>query len=145
VNDTTAAQEKPFSPLPNIAMSAGAELLRAVVDEVRTMQLGWSMLGEESQNRIIDRLRIAVHEAVSLTVRRCAAADYEHLVAEIESLTVKDGAKAVLSLVRGSTELHALLDRVGSRAVLVFTEPDKFTSGMELLRGDADQPQLPLE
>ena len=59
-----------------------------------------------------------------------------------KSLTIKEGAKAVLTLARGSEEMHALADRVGSFAVLVFADPKEFTEGMHVIKAQADQRDL---
>lgn len=41
--------------------------------------------------------------------------------------------------------MHELADRVGSRAIVVFADPKEYTDGMDQIKAQADQPELPLE
>lgn len=125
--------------------SLGTELLKALIVEVQQLQSPWQNTPEREQQAIIDRLRSQVDYAVTGAVRRLACAGFTHLSAQVESLTIKDEAKAVLTLARGSEELHELADRVGTRAIIVFADATEFTDGMHTVKAEADQGELPLD
>lgn len=125
--------------------TVGTQLLRALLAEIQQLQSPWQNTPEEQQKLIIERLRMQVEEAVQGAVRQIARAGFGNIVAQVESLTIKDGAKAVIALARGSEELHELADRVGTRVVIVFADAREYTDGMHVVQAQADQPDLPLE
>lgn len=125
--------------------SVGSVLLRALFEEISNLRTPWAITPKSQQDEVIDRLRAQVSEAVAGAVTRIATQGFAHIAVNIESLTVKDEAKAVLTLSRGVQEIHDLADRVGSRAVLVFADPQEYTDGMHAIQGEDDQPGLGLE
>lgn len=131
--------------IPAVEESVGTQLMRALYDEVTNLRTAWVVTPQQQQQEVLDRLQAAVADAVRVAVARIATGGFSYISGQIESLTIKDGAKAVLMLGRGSDALHELADRVGQRAVIVFAEEDEYTGGMHVFRGDPDQPALPLE
>lgn len=123
---------------------AAAALLRALVDEVRTLPDVWQKIPEAQQQQIIDRLSIEVRRQTRELLRAVAAMDFGHFDGSLESLTVKDGVKAVLKL-PAVGPLEHLLAQVGGSATLVIASSDALEEGLEKVRADADQPDLPLE
>jgi hypothetical protein len=130
--------------LSDVAESVGTRLMRALFDEVTNIRMPWAVTPQQQQQDLLDRLRMQVDEAVRVAVGRIAMQGFQHISASIESLTIKDEAKAVLLLSRGSEELHTLADRVGSRAIIVFADHTEYTDGMNAIKSQADQPSLPL-
>lgn len=122
-----------------IEESVGTELMRAMFEEVTQQRIPWIATPEQQQKEVIDRLRAKVEEAVQTAVRRLATMGFVHVVAQVESLTIKDEAKAVLLLSRGTEAMHELADNVGSRAVIVFADPADYVGGMEVIKAQADQ------
>jgi hypothetical protein len=120
----------------------GGELLKALVDEVRTAPAQWSKLSEVQQEQLIARLRSVVHLETRKAVHLIAKGAREAARVTIESITVKDGAKAVL---RVGDSIHELIDYVGQPAVLVMCDPEQFFAAGDDVEADADQPGLPLE
>lgn len=131
--------------LPQIEESVGTELMRAMYEEITQQRIPWIATPEQQQREVIDRLRAKVEMAVQTAVRRLATMGFTHVVAQVESLTIKDEAKAVLLLSRGTEAMHELADNVGSRAVIVFADPADYTDGMHVIKAQADQPALPLD
>jgi hypothetical protein len=121
----------------------GGELLRALVDEVRTVPQQWGKLSEGQQAGVIERLRQVVRSETEKAVFLISKGEHEAARVKIESLTVKDGAKCVLQL--GNDSKHEVLDYVGQHAVLLMCDPEQYFAAGDDVKPDADQPQLPLE
>ncbi len=143
--ETEPTPPPPATPIPEVEETVGQYLMRALFDEVTNIRIPWSITPQQEQQALLDRLRSQVEEAVRVAVSRIAMQGFSHISASIESLTIKDEAKAVLLLSRGSEELHTLADRVGSRAIIVFADHTEYTDGMNAIKAQADQPPLPLE
>jgi hypothetical protein len=120
----------------------GAELLKALVDEVRTASAQWSKLTEVQQEMLISRLRNTVRTETEKAMYLIAKGARETARVKIESLTVKEGAKCVLQI--GGDAAHDVLDYVGQSAVLVMCDPKQFFGDMDEVKADKQQPELPL-
>lgn len=130
--------------VPAIEESIGSMLFRTLMDEVMNVRIPWSLLPQQQQQEMLDRVRAQVDDAVALAVKRFATGGFRFIAGSIDSFASKKEVKVVLSLPRGVEELHELLDRVGTNAVLVFADPKEFSEGMDQLKAMADQPPLPL-
>jgi hypothetical protein len=131
------------SKIPAVEESVGTVLMRALYDEIVGLRQPWVMTPQQMQQEVLDRLRAQVERAVSVAVTRIATSGFQHVTVQIESLTVKDEAKATLSLSRGTEAVHELADRVGTHAVIVFADPKEYVDGMHAIQSQADQPDLP--
>lgn len=141
MSDATA----PAQPnLQAIKGSVGQFLVKALYEEITQLRTPWVVTPQQQQQQVLERLQEHVEKAVGIAVSRIAVAGFSHLVAQVDSLTIKDGAKAVLSLARGTEAMHEVADRVGSSALLVFADPQDFIAGIDAIKSQADQPDLPL-
>lgn len=118
------------------------ELLRALVDEVRTVPAQWSKLSEGQQDGVISRLRNVVKLEAAKACQLIAQGKLDAARVKIEGLTVKDGAKCTLGLTNEAA--HDVIDYVGKPAVLLMTNPDQYFAGGDDVQPDRDQQQLPL-
>lgn len=119
-----------------------AELLRALVDEVRQAPAQWSKLTEVQQDMLIQRLRTTVRTETEKAILLVAGGKREVARVKIESLTAKEGVKCVLQV--GADAQHEVLDYVGQKAVLVMCDPEQFFSGVDQIKPEKDQQDLPL-
>lgn len=131
--------------LPAVEESIGTQLMKALYEEITNLRMPWIVTPQQQQQEVLDRLRAQVDLAVRSAVRQLATVGFNHIAAQIDSLAIKDEAKVVLMMARGSQELHEVADRVGTRALIVFADPAEYTDGMEQLKAQADQADLPLE
>lgn len=131
--------------IPAVEESIGQLLMGALYDEVTNLRVMWPVMPQQEQQDLLDRLRKQVDNAVQIAVRRLATEGFPHVVAEIDSLAIKDDAKVALVLPRGSQDVHTLADHVKSKVVIVFADPKVYTDGMEQFKTQLDQPPLPLE
>lgn len=128
----------------DVEQTAAQLLMRALYDEITNIRVPWSITPEDQQQAILDRLRGVVDLAVRGAVRSIATVGFTSIRGRVDSLTIKDDAKAVLLLARGSEQIHDLADHVSSEAILVFADPQQFIDGMQVFKAQADQPALPL-
>lgn len=124
--------------------SIGAELMRALYDQVTSLRTPWVVTPQQQQQDVLDNLRAAVEQAVHSAVKRLSTAGFEYVVAEIDSLTIKDDAKAAIVLPRGTQDIHALADRVKSKVIIVFADPMEYMDGIHAFKSQDDQQTLPL-
>lgn len=130
--------------VPEVEESVGGMLFSALMEEIMHQRTMWVVTPREQQQELIERMRKQVETAVHGAVRRLATAGFEYIAATIESFTSKKETKVALTVPRGIQELHTLLDRVGTDAVIVFADPKEFTDGMDRIKAMDDQAPLPL-
>lgn len=122
--------------------SAGSMLLSALMNEVRQLGKPWEQTPEREQEVVIDRLRRAVEVSVRNVVQTIAASSFPRIPATVESVTFKDGVKAVLTLSKGEDGTHALADATGGQAMVVLATHSQFLEGLESVKADADQSDM---
>lgn len=131
--------------LSSIEESIGTQLMRALLDEITTLRTPWAITPQQMQQEVLDRLQQQVTAATHSAVLAIATQRFNSVAATVESLTIKDGAKAVVQLPRAGEALHTVADRVGSTVLLVFADLQEFTDGMHVIQSEADQKPLPLD
>lgn len=151
-DETTAtmdATEKPkgeISKAEAAVMKAeetvGTTLLKALLTEVQRLQKPWQNTPQKEQQDVIDRLRIQVESAVSHAVHAIAGAGSTSLMAQVESVTFKDGVKCVLKLGRGNAAVHELADAEGGHVMVIMMDTAQHTGGMGQVKATPDQPGL---
>lgn len=124
--------------------SLGTQLLRALVQEIKTQQRPWHATPEADQKNVIERLADTVHSAVTTAALEIAARGFVSIAGTVESLTFKDGCKLVMTLTSTGDAIHKLADRVGHGALIVLADAEAFLHGMETVKPEKDQPDLPL-
>lgn len=122
--------------------SAGAALLDALINEIRQLPKPWQQTSEAEQQVVIDRLRRSVENAVRSLVGTIAAARFARIPATIDSVTFKDGVKAVLKLSKGYSGTYELAENTGGPALVVLASHQQFVDGIERIKADADQPDM---
>lgn len=123
----------------------GQRLVKALFEEITNLRMPWSITPQQQQQEVLDRLQEHVENAVSAAVSGIASAGFTYAPARIDSLAIKDEAKATILLARGTEAMHVFADRVGSAVVVVFADPKDYTEQMAVIMATPDQPRLPLE
>jgi hypothetical protein len=124
---------------PEGALALG--LLEALLDELHKSGPTWKQLSRIQQDLVIDRVRRRLYELTTEAVVTIQAASFKYAHVEIDSLKAKKAAQVNLNLESGK---HEALDYVGKKAILVFTDPSRFTQGLDEVHGEDDQKQLDL-
>lgn len=142
MTETTTEIQIVKDPASMAEESAGTTMLKALLTEVQQLQKPWQNTPEREQQDVIDRLRLQVEEAVRSAVLRIASSGQECIRAAVESVTFKDGVKAVLQLSRGNPSTHALADATGGTVLIVLAEVGEHTEGMHTVKPDPDQADM---
>jgi len=117
------------------------DLIKACLAEIRQMPFAWGVLPEKDQQKIIDRLQAKISEAVRQTVQIIAADARPALHAEVESVTFKDGIKAIMQISKSCADRHELADSTGQSVLIVLPQMDKYLGG-DMPVPEKDQPEL---
>jgi hypothetical protein len=126
------------------AGTVGKDLLSALVLEMKMLPDVWVKLSETKQNDIIDRLRKRVDNSVKMAVHLIASEGRMVVVGDLEQITIKDGAKAVIKVGKSAPSLHELYDAQGKAVLIVVSDAGEHTAGMDEVRGESDQRGLGL-
>lgn len=122
------------------ATTLGKDLLGALVQEIKLLPDVWVKLSENKQNDVLDRLRTRVDGAVKMAVHLIASQGRVTVVGDLDQITIKDGAKAVVKIGKSVTALHDLAEAQGQAVLLVLSgSHETYTSGMDEVTGEADQ------
>lgn len=126
------------------AATIGKDLLSALVTELKLRPAVWAKLPQKKQDDIIDRLRDRVETNVKMAVHMLSAQGRTVVVGDLEQITIKDGAKAVIKVARSAESLHELYDAQGKAVLLVVSDAGEHTGGMGEVTGEADQRAMDL-
>ncbi len=126
------------------AATIGKDLLSALVTELKLLPTVWAKLPKAKQDDIINRLRDRVETNVKMAVHMLAAQGRTVVVGDLEQITIKDGAKAVIKVARSAESLHELYDAQGKAVLLVVSDASENTGGMDEVTGEADQRAMDL-
>lgn len=130
------------SRLSQVQASFAGDLMRIAVNELKSYPATpWPKLPEKDQQRILDRMRKQFDEAIRAGIAYVLAAGYKHVDVGLDSIAVRGAAKLSVSLT-DVTALHAVVDGLGRKAVLVLMDPAMFLEGLDRFVADADQPDL---
>lgn len=123
------------------AKHLGAALIDAALTEVKALARPWQQMTETQQDDVLERITSQVRDAVGETIRMLATKGATHLVCELEQITVKKGAKAVLVIPKGAFG-DDLLDAVGQQVILVVGPELDAAGDIPKPRPDPDQADL---
>jgi hypothetical protein len=121
------------------AATVGKDLLSALVLELKMLPDVWVKLPETKQNDIIDRLRKRVENGVKMAVHLIASDGRMVVVGDLDKITIKDGAQAVIKIGKSAPSLHELYDAQGKAVLIVVSDAGEHTGGMDEVRGESDQ------
>lgn len=120
------------------------EMLQLIIDEIKAAPDVWQKMSQDQQDDMIDRCKRRLTTAVEQAVTHIVAAGRPVITADVESVTFKDGIKAVLKVSQSNPLRHELADATGLQVLVVVTDIKQFSGGTDGVQSDADQPELPL-
>ena len=127
------------------AATIGKDLLSALVTELKLLPSVWAKPPKAKQDDIIDRLRDRVETNVKMAVHMLSAQGRTVVVGDLEQITIKDGAKAVIKVARSAESLHELYDAQGKAVLLVVSDAGEHTGGMGEVTGESQGLRWPLQ
>lgn len=126
------------------ADTIGKDILSALMQEIRLLPDVWVKLPQARQEDIISRLSDRVTANVKMAVHLISSQGRTVVVGELEQITIKNGAKAIIKIGRGDESLHDLYDAQGKAVLIVVSDAGDHTGNMDELKGEADQRGLDL-
>jgi len=118
------------------------EVMAAAMRQLRAIDKPWLRMPEQAQKDVIDEVKADVRHAIREAVEIIATDDRTRFVAAVESVTFKDGVKAVLTM-GNSAASHELADTAGGRVFIVIEDPSRYTMvGSNAPKADPDQAPL---
>lgn len=121
------------------------DLMTLVLDELKAAPDVWQKLGENEQDDVIDRVRRRCEDAVEDCVRIIATQGFARIRAKVDTITVKDGIKATLTLSQHDPERYELIDAQGSSVFIVVADVEQFSGGTSGIKAEPDQRALLLD
>jgi hypothetical protein len=118
------------------------EVLNAATKQLRALDKPWLKLPKEAQEKVLRAVKDDVGESVKRAVEIIATDDRTRFRATVESVTFKDGVKAVLTM--GNTAAsHELADTAGGTVLVVVEDPARYTyPGDNAPKSDDEQQTL---
>jgi len=137
----------PTNPkIPEFAREELAGKLKAMcVGLLESFKNPWNMTSEKNQQIALAKMEEVIQQGVRRAVLVIATERAPRLSATVESVTFKDGIKAVLTLDRHTDGRHDLADAEGTTVLIVMANPEAYTGGMEKTGAAPDQGALGLE
>lgn len=119
----------------------GTALVDAALTEVKALARPWQQMTADQQSAVLERITGQVRAAVGDTIRLLQTEGRVHIVAELESITVKKGAKATLDIPKGELD-QDVLDAVGQSVILVVGPALTAAQDIPTPKPDPDQRSL---
>ena len=120
-----------------------------LVGDLRDMGLGWiktfaawKALPEAHQREIIESVSNQAQAVVDKVVRIIAADGRDPIMAELESVQIKDGIKLVMKCLTTEHNLLTLGTRTGQNVMLVVADADSYSGTRSDVHPDPDQRAL---
>lgn len=106
------------------------ELMAAATRQLRALDKPWLRLPEADQKRVLREVQDDVRSAIDRAVELIATDARTCFVAAVESVTFKDGVKAVLTMANTQAS-HELADTAGGSVYVVIESPQRYKVGGE--------------
>lgn len=126
------------------ASTIGADLLAALVQEVKLLPDVWPKLSQTKQDDIIERLRKRVIHNVQMATHLIASDGRICVQAELEQITVKDGIKGVIIMSKNDPHRHLIMDAQGKTVLLAVADAEDHMGEIAAVRGEPDQRAMDL-
>lgn len=117
----------------------GADLLQALLTEIKLLPDVWQKLSQKKQDDVIDRLRNRVAHNVATAVHMIASDGRTVVTGDLDQITIKDGVKAVVKFSQAAPNLHELYEASGKAVLVVVANPADHMGDMESVKGESDQ------
>lgn len=118
------------------------EIMAAAMKQLRSLDKPWLRLPEAEQKKVIAEIKDGCQSAVRKAVELIASDARTVFRAEVESVTFKDGVKAVLTMLNTEAS-HELADTAGHYVYVVIESPERYlASGPNIPKAEPNQPEL---
>lgn len=115
------------------------EVMASALKQLRSLEKPWLRLPEQQQKDVIEQVKADVRSAIHKAVEIIATDDRTRFAAAVESVTFKDGVKAVLTM-PNTMASHELADTAGGTVYVVIEDPTRYTqTGGNVPKAESDQ------
>lgn len=120
------------------------DLMKVVVEQLKALPKPWQSLSESEQGHFLGRIELQCADAVRQAIRIIAAKGQINVPATVESVTFKDGVKAVLKLVSATEGSLDLALAAGHIVAIIIPQGDHLVEGDGKPEPEPDQRALSL-
>lgn len=106
------------------------DVMKAAMKHLRALDKPWIKLPEDAQERVIREVRHDVAVAIEAAVVTIASDNRTVFHAGVDSVTFKEGVKAVLTMPNTQAS-HELADVAGGAVLVVIENPNRYTYGAD--------------
>ncbi len=138
-----------FDPVENPALDLAAATLTGdlrdfILDRLKHEQSKrpWHERSEADQRATVHEVEAAVRSTIVRAVELISGEGKRSIKATLESVTVKDGIKASLSLSKFDPHRFGLIDATGHTVLIIVADPDEFTGEREPVTINPDQASM---
>lgn len=124
------------------AATMGRDLTAALLEELRNMPDQWSRLNKDLQQKIIDRFKERVSNAIQTAQHMLTASRFTAVPAALTHVNRKGGIKAGLVIAKDAPGRHELFDAEGAKVLVVIVDPAQWLKEMEDLKAVGNQADL---
>ena len=142
---TEPKKEAPPSGADIAKKTMTGDLRDAILQLVQSQKKPWAQIGEAEQRGIIANVEQRVGHMVNSVIDIISADGRKTIIGKLDSVTVKDGLKAVVTLSKDSELRHDLVDSQGSLVALVVADREAYTGQKAEAKVDKDQPALKID
>lgn len=141
-DETASAPDRAKETIAMSAATMGHDLTAALLAELRTMPEHWPKLNQEMQQKIIERFKEKVSDAVRKAQHMLTASNFQAVPAKLEFVNRKGGIRAGLTVAADSLCRHALFDAAGGKVLVVITDPNAWLQRMDEIKAVGNQADL---
>lgn len=127
--------------VPAVEARLGDSILDVIVENMKALPRPWQSMTADQQDAVLERATLRVRDAVKDTIRALSTRGHRHIVANLDQITVKKGAKATLSIASSLLD-QDLLDAVGQPVMLVLAGDLSEADQIQQPPADPDQRDL---
>lgn len=123
------------------AETLGRDILQAMLDEIK-LHVSWTGMPAAAQHQMIERLRKRTRTLIEEGLHILFRGHYPAIPAELDSITIKNGITAKITIAKGQKDWHELADAQGTQILLIVADPEQYAARMDEIKAVADQGDL---
>lgn len=123
------------------AETLGRDILQAMLDEIK-LHVSWNGMPAAAQHQMIERLRKRTRTLIEEGLNVLFRGHYPAIPAELDSITIKNGISAKITIAKGQKDWHELADAQGTQILLIVADPEQYAARMDEIKAVADQGDL---
>lgn len=120
------------------------DLVNMVLFEVKNIHSPWSKLNEGCQQEVIDRATKSATEAAHTAINIISSRNVEVVEVKVIDAKFKEKAITITANIDANDPNGGALAKVPGKMCLLVLAPTDYDDGLDFIRPDRDQPDLPL-